>query len=80
MDMEEDYQILADGEPDKYILVRKKRPGYMAYLRYIDKNAEITKINLMENCDPASLSEALNELDHYIAGDEFSEKMKELRK
>lgn len=64
--MEEFYQIHNDGDPDKYIVIRKKHPDLMAYIEQNGKHLEISKLNLLENCEISALAKALTEMEHHL--------------
>ncbi|MGE5419522.1 MAG: hypothetical protein ACM3UT_05010 [Chloroflexota bacterium] len=64
--MKEFYQIHNDGDSDKYIVIRKKHPDLMAYIDHKGKHLEISKLNLLENCEISALAKALSELEHHL--------------
>ncbi|HLN54754.1 MAG TPA: hypothetical protein VK207_02110 [Bacteroidales bacterium] len=64
--MEEFYQIHNDGGSNKFIVIRKKHPDLMAYIEQKGKHLEISKLNLLENCDISALSKALSEMEHHL--------------
>lgn len=72
--MEQFYQIHNDGGSDKYIVIRKKHPDLMAYINHKGKQLEISKVNLLENCEISALAKALSEMERHLKAELLAEK------
>jgi hypothetical protein len=69
--MEENYQILKNGQDNHYVVVHKEHPGFLANVSFVNDTVSILKITLMEVCELSILIDALNEIERYFREERF---------
>lgn len=64
--MEVNYQILKDGQENRYVVVHKEHPGFLVNVSFVNNKLQVIKITLMEVCDLSVLTDSLIEIEQYF--------------